>query len=120
MTYINRDLGTIGVLDGGIIALNPLIVNKLGCVLVGLSVSGQFRGCQDSGLYVPVRQLFPTPPGGKKYGKCQQIWHVTPKAWQLICDFFHGRRNSGVECLFEERDRPAPRTTTWNSRLAAS
>lgn len=52
-----------------------------------------------------MRQLFPTPPGGKKHGKCQQIWHVTPKAWQLVCDFFfHDRRNSGVGCVFEERE----------------
>jgi len=35
-TYVYRDLSPVRVFDGGIIALNPLIVNKLGCVLVSV------------------------------------------------------------------------------------
>jgi hypothetical protein len=31
-THINCNLGPVGVLNGRVVALNPLIVHKLGCV----------------------------------------------------------------------------------------
>lgn len=90
MTYINRDLGTIGVLDGGIIALNPLIVNKLGCVSVGLSVSGQFRGCQDSGLSRTRETAFP-----------DTTWRQ--ETWQMSADLACDTKGLAIDLRFFPR-----------------
>jgi len=39
-TYIDRYLGSVRVLDRGIIALDPFVVDKLSCIVIGPSASG--------------------------------------------------------------------------------
>lgn len=67
-THINRLLRPIRVLNGGIVALNPLIMDELGYVLFTTS-SAELKGGAFPDVWglrerqnAPVRQLFPTPP----------------------------------------------------------
>lgn len=59
-THINLELCPVGVLNGRIIALNPLIVDELGCEK--LSASNSDQECQLKCGCSPVKQLLPTPP----------------------------------------------------------
>lgn len=90
MTYINRDLGTIGVLDGGIIALNPLIVNKLGCVLVGAVSVGPIQGLPRLGAVRTRETAFP-----------DTTWRQ--ETWQMSADLACDTKGLAIDLRFFPR-----------------
>lgn len=104
-TYINLELGAIRVLDGGIIALDPLVVHELGCRPCELLQEDgepalvRLCGCGEEDN-LPVKQLLPTPP---------EMWRASqPSA--------NKDENKG-DRVGLGMDGPAPRTTTCSSRL---
>lgn len=114
LAYIDRHLRPVRVLDGGIIALNPLIVDELGC-LQTLSApergSGGFTvGASQAGVRTSQAAFSNAALGKQK----------TRQSATAACD---GMESLGREepSLFTVRrvgaDTPAPRTTTLNSRL---
>jgi hypothetical protein len=77
--YIDLDLRPVRVLYRWIIALNPFIVDKLGCMFVShLASDGIMRD-----LGSPVKQLLPTPPAVKE--KCQSLSQIAPLSghWRI-------------------------------------
>lgn len=72
-THVNGDLGAIRVLNGGVITLDPFVVDKLSyhkVKLLAIGLSDATAGCiglvgwlfSRDGINSPVRQLLPTPP----------------------------------------------------------